>query len=425
MMGIEIYEIMYIISNIFLTYIMYKAFEIFFGKIEKDKTKTIAAYIIYYIVTTTVYLLVNIPIVMLICNIILLFLISITYDVSMQKRIAAILIVYLLLMCIETIVALGTGYFGIAITSRYDYNSVWGVMSSRIISYVTVMAIAKLVGERKGDKIPWVYWVAIVFIPIASLYIMLLIFNVDNISQVKAMVCILVILLIDFVTFYLFDVMSELKKEEYEKKSLLQENRYYEKQLKLIENSLESGRTLRHEIRNRLLLLETYIDGKEWEMAKKHIHTIGEFSKSKDIFASSGNVALDSILNYKLGEAKEKGINIKLNMQVEKNLKVEDLDWASILGNLMDNAIEAAREMENSFICVQIKQDRGTILMKIENSFDGNTQKNGMSFGTTKEDKENHGFGLQIVRKTLEKYEGYMKLDFIKGVFIVTIQMYV
>ena len=91
-----------------------------------------------------------------------------------------------------------------------------------------------------------------------------------------------------------------------------------------------------------------------------------------------------------------------------------------ILGNLMDNAIEAGEKTEAPYIVIQIRQINKSLYIAIQNRMEGKMQ--GELF-TTKKDKKNHGFGLASVRKTVEKYSGHMQIDRKDGIFVVEIML--
>ena len=94
-----------------------------------------------------------------------------------------------------------------------------------------------------------------------------------------------------------------------------------------------------------------------------------------------------------------------------------------ILGNLLDNAIEAGEKVANPYIKLAVTQRNNSITIMIENRTSEET-KGGIG-KTTKKDKKNHGMGLQSVERLVKKYGGELKLERETGIFRVKIIFYV
>ena len=108
-MSIDIHNSVYIFSNIFMTYTVYKFMKIFYEK-ENTKAKAIeiGLYAIYFIAITILRIFVNIPIILLISNLGLFLMLTLNYKGSFKKKILTAFLIYLTLMCIEMIIFLST-----------------------------------------------------------------------------------------------------------------------------------------------------------------------------------------------------------------------------------------------------------------------------------------------------------------------------
>ena len=101
-----------------------------------------------------------------------------------------------------------------------------------------------------------------------------------------------------------------------------------------------------------------------------------------------------------------------------------------LLGNLLENAIEAAGKTERKYLSVHVKLKRGILKVKIENSFESShildEEQHGkdMVLKTTKPFTEQHGIGLKNVKKILEKYNGTMAVTAQEGIFCVNLLLY-
>lgn len=134
---------------------------------------------------------------------------------------------------------------------------------------------------------------------------------------------------------------------------------------------------------------------------------------------------VDAILNSKLSLAISHDIKVNAKATVPKNLQVADIDLCVIIGNLMDNAMEAAIKLENPedrFIRVYIREMKGQLYISIANSTEGNIKKLGLEYISTKLGA-NHGFGLKRVDSIVNKYGGFINRQSEEGVFATEITL--
>ncbi|WP_312906446.1 sensor histidine kinase [Tissierella praeacuta] len=210
-----------------------------------------------------------------------------------------------------------------------------------------------------------------------------------------------------------------------EKLALEEQNKYYQRQLEIINSSYENIKSLRHDMKNYLLVLKGYIENGGREKSIDYILQINDSLYEKEQLSRTGNIEIDSILNYKLQEAQSKGILVTPELKIPSKLNILPLDIVVILGNLLDNAIEASSKVESDkIIDIRIKYKNDVLFIYINNSFDGSIIYDGDKIKTTKEDKENHGIGLNNIEKILKKYDGIMKVYHTEKRFHVDILMY-
>ncbi len=122
----------------------------------------------------------------------------------------------------------------------------------------------------------------------------------------------------------------------------------------------------------------------------------------------------------------QKDIKIIHEIMVPEVTNIPSFDMTVILGNLLDNAIRAAGSAEeNKYIEIKAWYSKGRLFIKIENTYSGKIVTENNKFFTTKLDKENHGIGLENVRKALNKYDGNMNIEYKNNIFSVLILMYI
>jgi signal transduction histidine kinase len=400
---------------------------IFYAKENTNKKVIeIGSYIIYFIAITMLHIFVKIPIILLISNLGLFLMLTLNYKSSFKKRILTALLIYLTLMCIEMIIVLYTGYFKLDLLIRNDYESILGIIIIRIVSYFIVLIIGSYKNIRQGDIVPNTYWLCILIIPIGTLYLLITTFMVRGLASVTIFMSIAFVLLINFATFYLYDEISRILSEEKDKILMQQQNKYYEKQLELMRESLKSIKTIKHDLKNHMTSLYVLVEEDKKEELLEYLSGVIEVFNNKEGLASTGNTVIDSIINFKLQEAEKEKIAVNIDLNIPKELKIPSFDITIILGNLLDNALNAVKKLEkNRYIDIKIKYTKGRLILKIDNSFDGTIIKEKGKIITSHRDKNNHGLGLESVKTVLEKYNGVIEFKYDSNKFHTALLMFV
>ena len=118
--------------------------------------------------------------------------------------------------------------------------------------------------------------------------------------------------------------------------------------------------------------------------------------------------------------AEEKGIIFSSNISLPAEYAVSDMDMVCVLGNLIDNAIEACEKQTSKYIEVDISEVKKMILIKIVNSYNG--EKNDTSV-TSKKEKTMHGIGIKNVKKIVAKYKGAYDMECEDDEVVTTVTM--
>jgi len=214
---------------------------------------------------------------------------------------------------------------------------------------------------------------------------------------------------------------SNIKKETME-----QERELYYAQLKVMQGSLEQQKSIRHDIKLHLAMVKRYLlEGQKGD-AVKYLEDILEELEVKS-YVESNNIVFDSIVNYKLSEAKA-DVKIEVNVVVPQEVEMDVMDIVIIMGNLIENALEAVERVREKRIEIDVFFDRGNLFINIKNTFDGEIE---YSKDTTKEKRiisrkggRNHGYGLKNVKKSVEKYNGKLEISYDKQIFNVNVLVY-
>ena len=246
-----------------------------------------------------------------------------------------------------------------------------------------------------------------------------------NTSRLWAIIGLTCALIINIMTFYLYDKISDLMQEKINRCVEQEQNRFYESQVEIMIDALEKIKMIRHDLKNKLSpIYDLAKEGNNDEIINQ-ISSLMEFYPSNKIYAQSGNIAVDSILNYKLYEAHKQNIKVSTEIFIPKDLSLPSFDIAAILGNLLDNAKEAAIKTNNAWIECKIRFDRGRLFIEISNSYNGKLCKQKEEFLSIKTDRENHGYGIKSIENTIKQYNGEIQFWNDDNKFTAKVMLYV
>ena len=160
------------------------------------------------------------------------------------------------------------------------------------------------------------------------------------------------------------------------------------------------------------------------------LNTLLDDVEESEIYSDTGNIAFDSIINFKIKDVVANHINFQLNILIPPTLNIEVADVVTILGNLLDNAFDAVAKVEDKMIKLTVEVNKGVLFIKLENTYDGVVNhadgKNGAeNMFVSRKDGDNHGYGLKNIQKSIDKYDGQMDISHEGNVFSVSILMYV
>ena len=186
------------------------------------------------------------------------------------------------------------------------------------------------------------------------------------------------------------------------------QNTLIEQHVAEVENMYRKMRTWRHDYHNHMQVLTAYLEAGEIKKARAFLDEINENLVRVDTVIKTGNTMVDAILNSKISLMSAKEIRVDATAHVPPSLSVADIDLCVIIGNLLDNAMEACERLpaEGRFARIYISVKGSHLYMSFTNSAGKKQTKIGNIFASTK--GENHGFGLSRVDALVAHYGGYL-----------------
>lgn len=371
----------------------------------------------------------SIPIVTILLNIILVFFIyKISYQVNYKPAIFHVCIFYAFGMIIEIITYLVLEKTGISVMP-------YGYQVGNVISNITLYLLVHVIKRRKKynplANVSVKYWFLLFLIPLASIYIIHNSFYIasENQRNIFFLITTILMILINYITFDVYDKLGV--QQEVEKKNLM-----YEQQIALCtkqslerETAYQETRRIRHDLNEYLIDLKATVQAGEIDKIETKIdNLLANNQIYKNEISRSGNIVIDSLINYKYSIAQKDGIHMNCHIMVSSQTPFDGTDLCIILGNLIDNALDAMQELPDvnqRQISISISESKEILCISIQNPYNGKIhQAKSGQLQTQKHDKENHGIGLSSVKQSVDKYNGELITEFENGIFIATVLLY-
>lgn len=196
------------------------------------------------------------------------------------------------------------------------------------------------------------------------------------------------------------------------------QNELMDRHYQEVETLYRRMRGWRHDYHNHIQVLKAYMTFRQYEQVEEYLNRLGDDLTSVDTMLKTGNVMMDAILNSKLTLIKGKNIRVDATAMVPSNIGISEIDLAVLVGNLLDNAMEACMHMQNQeerFIRIYIDIMKKQLYISVTNSMEGEPKREGFRFYSTKEGS--HGFGILRIDSIVNKYDGYLNRQMEEGVF--------
>ena len=190
-------------------------------------------------------------------------------------------------------------------------------------------------------------------------------------------------------------------------------NRHYDE----VETMYRNMRGWRHDYHNHIQTLKAYMEMKQYGEAEHYLDVLDQDLRTIDTVLKTGNVMVDAILNSKLALIRERQIHVDATAIVPEDIPIPGIDLSVIIGNLLDNAMEACMKMpvQERFIRIYIDILKKQLYISVTNSMPGNARRAGGRFVSGK--AGGHGFGLLRIDSIVEKHSGYVNRQSEHGVF--------
>ena len=175
-------------------------------------------------------------------------------------------------------------------------------------------------------------------------------------------------------------------------------------------------RGYKHDFHHHLQALKGYLEAGETDRALEYIERLDQKLMHMDTLLKTGNISLDAILSAKISQAKAENIAVTVKANVPDALTISDVELSIVIGNLLDNAIEACRMVkEDRFIRIYMAMKGNMLYFSMLNAAGEKKEKKGSLFSSHKNGV--HGFGLRRAEAILHEHGGWVKYNSEDGAF--------
>jgi two-component system, LytTR family, sensor histidine kinase AgrC len=231
------------------------------------------------------------------------------------------------------------------------------------------------------------------------------------------------------ITVYSNTYMKEKKRSEDYFKAIEEQYRQQIYYMKNLEQAIFKLKSERHDFNHHIGVIYGLLEGRESGEALEYVARLVKDAEEYRNIVNLPYAATRSMLNYKLSSVRDHGIKLCVSADVPEGLSITEVDLTVILGNLLDNAIEACLKLKENerFLNFSLYYKPDYLILKMENPMGDNTgfQKSGHEGErkTSKQDEQNHGFGLKNIEYLVSKHNGFLNITSDNGIFRVDLAM--
>ena len=413
-------------SNAILTLAVARVMRVFF---EKRRAPVIATFFSYFFLWCTLGLQswwLNNAMLALILYFLALLIVSLNYESVAMKRAAAVAGGHYLILSATAIFQSLAPFLR---TSLPIDDTGLAIIIASCSIYIVALTVFPLFKHMKKPAINLnKLWLPFAIFPITHTVIELF-FHVNPIA-VAAILTVFNTLGAILIFFCLYNILSKVFEDRLKSALHSQEKEYYFAQCQLMQESVEQVKSIRHDMKLHLATIRDYTANSRANEATEYLDDLLEDIGISEVYSDTGNIAFDSIINFKLKDVLSNHINLQIKIFVPPELTIEVSDIVTILGNLLDNAFEAVAKVEDKRIKLDVESSKGSLFIKIDNTFDGEVKYTAGADGAepvivSRKNSSKHGYGLRNIRKSVEKYDGHMEVSHEGNVFSVGILLYV
>lgn len=423
-----------------IAYFLFACIEIYmmdmlFSSISKKRLKgtTLIIFMCAAITVNTVvsYFFAGTGVMLLALGLLTAFVFALVYKVKVHFAIICSILFVMIQAGTETMITLISGMLMGEVTLdflRKDYIFLGMGLICKFFSFILIFFISKKInkvdlGVSKGLTL------LLLIQPIATVFVTLVIlkctYELDSIPAILFSSVAILMIAANIVTLFLIyrqkDYIESKERLNFANEQIKNQLIHYE-ELYRYQSEI---RTFRHDIKNKLLSIGGLIKDAQYSSATEAIRKEVIFlDETNNSIINSGNPVVDAVVQSKLALAESKGIKIDFSIKLSEIIAVDPLKLGVLIGNTLDNAIEATEHLDDSekkTVFAKLATKGGRIVFSVENYVKETIDTKNIT--TLKPDKLNHGYGIKSIKTVAEKYDGNVFVSCENEIFTVSINI--
>lgn len=340
---------------------------------------------------------------------------------------------FLFLLCIVLVSSTTVGIISyLTNTTVESIYSSFGII--RVVTVLLVQAFVALIYwlivhfmKKNSECLNKNEWLVIISVLIASIFLVLVIHLVRTNSELSELnqfllnIVYICVFAMNFGLQYLIYNVNRKNASIKEYESNQQQFQYQSIYASNIKQQALAVNQMRHDMKHHMSILSVMLSERKYNEAEKYLSSYQNKVLPSEAHIDVQNPYLEALLNVKFTIAKQNDIQTYFMCQAELQA-YSDVEICSIIGNLLDNAIEACRKVaDNREIKLSIIGNEERLMIVISNSV---SEPVDTSFRTSKSDVKNHGFGIKTVKSIIKQYDGDFYAYSENGMFNIQVILY-
>lgn len=229
--------------------------------------------------------------------------------------------------------------------------------------------------------------------------------NTSRENDILALILAIILVLLNIILYIMINQVQHLLRNKYELAMLNKQRDFEKSRMEEVNTIWANIRKLKHDLKNHFGVIKGLLSEEKYDLGIEYLSELDNTVNSMGDLIKSGNTVVDYIINSKLSNLE--GVQVLVSGFVGNFSDIDDIDMVSILGNILDNAIDAQENVtgEKRIELLFLQKNANRIII-CKNSISDSVLKNNRRLNSTKSSPELHGFGHQIVESTVAKYKG-------------------
>ena len=404
------YYLINLICNICLVFAICQLLGDFLQFDLKNKNKVMLFSSIWVVFTFVVNEWLHIPLINLIVNIFLMLLIASVYNGSLLKK---------LLTCIF-IAVLGAGCdmlaYALATPFLKEEDYFYSVTFTVVFLFIIERVLRVVIHTEKTWDIVGKEMLALSGFPVMAAIILYCVTAMDSgVYRFVACICVVGISLLSVNLYNSLDIdLGDRMRKEY----LEREVEAYRHEMELMRISNRKEENLRHDLRHHLFEIEGLAKQGKNEKICDYVEEMRSIFTDSKQMVHTGEYETDSLINYLLDNARSHQINVDCDIKIPEDIDVSHCKFNVVIGNLLENAIDAAAKSKEKKIVLKIHFSGDVLFLQVKNTYEGNIKiENGRVYG--KRSLNSHGIGLRSVQDIIKEHSGNIDIKATEEYFVV------